>query len=287
MIGMFINTVPVRVRLDGGQPVAQILADLQQRQSALMAHQHLGLPEINELAGSGAVFDTVFMFENYPRNSATLSGPGPEDGEVAITQLKALAGTHYPLAVSATLDDRLQIRVSYRPDLFDERAAELVVRRLVGVLEQVAGDPLVLAAEVDVLVGAERSLVVERWNATGRRVRGGTLPELFARQVRRSPDAIAVIGPGRDWSYAGLAGEAGRLARYLLGLGVGPECRVAVMAERSPEMVMSLLAVSMAGGAFGAGGIPAQGCEPGGGGVHRADAGRDPRGFPRPGDRRG
>ena len=105
--------------------------------------------------------------------------------------------------------------------MFDRDVAEAIAARLVRVLGQVAGDPLVLVAGVEVLDAAERSLVVERWNATGRAVRAGTLPELFAGQAARCPGAVAVAEGDRCWSYAELAAVSGRVAGVLAGRGGG------------------------------------------------------------------
>ncbi|MHA4820522.1 condensation domain-containing protein, partial [Streptomyces aculeolatus] len=114
---------------------------MQRRQSALMGHQHLGLQEIQELAGAGATFDTMLMFENYPRNDLGLPATGPAYDAIGITQESSMAGTHYPLAIGVVPADRLHVRVTYRPDLFEAREAEGLARRVVRVLEQVVADP--------------------------------------------------------------------------------------------------------------------------------------------------
>ncbi|MGW7078461.1 amino acid adenylation domain-containing protein [Streptomyces sp. NPDC054866] len=251
MIGLFINTLPVRVRLDADRPVLKMLAELQEHQSALIAHQHLGLSEIQQLAGSGAVFDTMLMFENYPRNSATLAGPaeGPAADEVTITQLHTLAGTHYPLAVGVVPADRLRVLVTYRPDLISKEGSLRTARQVVRTLEQLVADPALLVARVDALDAADRASVVEAWNATGTQALRGTLPELIAGRVASSPDAVAVEGE-RALSYGELWAESGRWAGYLAGLGVGRGDRVAVVMERSPDLPSLLLGIWRAGAAY-------------------------------------
>ncbi|RXS78971.1 non-ribosomal peptide synthetase, partial [Geobacillus sp. PK12] len=133
MVGMFINTVPVRVRLDGARPVLELFQDLQARQAALTEHQYLGLPEIQKAAGTGAVFDTIVMIENYPH---TADGLG-DDGGVAISSVTTRTGTGYPLTMNVSLGDRLRINVAYRPDRIDGATAAEVARQLVRVLDQV------------------------------------------------------------------------------------------------------------------------------------------------------
>ena len=105
-------------------------------------------------------------------------------------------------------------------------------------------------SEVELLTAVERELVISGWNDTARDVPAVVLPELFAAQVARAPDAVAVECGGVSWSYAELDARSSRLARYLVGLGAGPERLVAVALPRSLEMVAAVLAVSKAGAAY-------------------------------------
>ncbi|MFF0724261.1 amino acid adenylation domain-containing protein [Streptomyces sp. NPDC004134] len=250
MVGLFINTLPVRVRLEGGQRVVELLAEVQRRQSALMGHQHLGLQEIQELAGAGATFDTMLMFENYPRNDLELPGSGPADDAIGITQVRSMAGTHYPLAIGVVPADRLHVRVTYRPDLFGADEAEGLARRLVRVLEQVVADPEVRVGDVDVLTSGERASVVSGWNATELAVPVGSVLDRFEAWVRRAPDVVAVRCGAEELSYGELDQWVNRLARYLQRLGVGRESRVGLCLPRGVEMVAGILAVWRAGGAY-------------------------------------
>ncbi|MFG2647895.1 amino acid adenylation domain-containing protein [Streptomyces sp. NPDC048436] len=251
MIGLFINTLPVRVRLDGAQPVLRMLAGLQEHQSALMAHQHLGLSEIQQLAGPGASFDTMLMFENYPRNSATLADPadGTTNDEVTITQLNTLAGTHYPLAVGVVPADRLRVLVTYRPDLIDRDSSLRTARQVVRVLEELVTDPSLTVARVDALDETERTQVLERWNATEAETPDGLVPAWIAGRVASTPDAVAVEGE-RALSYGELWAESGRWAAFLADLGVGRGDRVAVVMERSCDLPALLLGVWRSGAAY-------------------------------------
>ncbi|MEV5976565.1 amino acid adenylation domain-containing protein [Streptomyces sp. NPDC052114] len=250
MIGLFINTLPVRVRLDAREPVLTMLTRLQERQTALMPHQHTGLTEIQAVGGAGATFDTMLMFENYPRSTPLLPGPAAHGGGVALAQVGSRLGTHYPLAVGVVPDDRLGIRLTYRPDVFDARRVLQVGRQLARVLDRLAADPALRVGDIDVLEAGERATVVERWNATDRPVPTGTLGELFDAQARRTPDAAAVIAEDLRWTYAELGGAADRVAHELSTRGVGRGDLVGVVMERSAEVVAVLLGVAKAGAAF-------------------------------------
>ncbi|MER6528571.1 amino acid adenylation domain-containing protein [Streptomyces sp. NPDC001508] len=246
-IGLFINTVPVRVTLDPAQPVADLLGSLQARQAALLGHQHLGLAEIQRLAGPGAGFDTLVVYENYPHPPAGAADPGT----LTVRPVGAPDDMgHYPLTFVVSPGDRMRGDFVHRPDLFDRARADAVIAALVRVLEQLVADPALPVGRVEAVDPAGRDLVVHAWNRTGAAAEPVPLPALFLRQARRTPAAIALAFGEQTLTYAELASRAGRLARYLVDRGVGPEHRVAVMAERSARTVTALLAVSMAGGAF-------------------------------------
>ncbi|MEU2794839.1 amino acid adenylation domain-containing protein, partial [Streptomyces sp. NPDC007100] len=246
MVGLLINTLPVRVSLEGGQPVPEMLTRLQERQSALIAHQHLGLPEVQRLAGPGATFDTLMVYENYPRPAAA---PTTADSLV-FRGMETHQATNFPLSIGVIPGEPLQILVTYRPDLFDEREATRMGRRLVRVLEQVVAGAPVRVGEIDVLDEAERSQVVEEWNDTARPVPQGTLVDLFEEWAERTPDVAAVRCGSELLSYGELEARANRLARYLTGLGVDRESRVGLCLPRGVDMVVGLLAVWKAGGAY-------------------------------------
>ncbi|MEW2528658.1 amino acid adenylation domain-containing protein [Streptomyces sp. NPDC047071] len=250
MVGLFINTLPVRVRLDAGQPVVDMLRTLQEHQSALTAHQHLGLPDIRELAGSGAVFDTMLMFENYPRGSVALTGPDRGAADVTIKRLNTVAGTHYPLAVGVVPTERLRVVVTYRPDLFDRSRATSIAERVVRVLEQLSATPSAPVARLDVLTASEPGLLLDEWGTTPGEGPQGLVLELVAGRVASAPDAVALCGADRSLSYGELWVESGRLAAYLSRRGVGRGDRVAVVLERSVDVVVVLLGVWRAGAAY-------------------------------------
>ena len=135
-------------------------------------------------------------------------------------------------------------------DLFDPAAARALGERLARVLAAVAADPGIRLYQAQVLDQAEREQLVTGWNDTAAAVPDGTLPQLLEAQAARTPDAVAVVADGAALSYAELDARANRLARYLAGLGTGPEQVVAVVMDRSAELVTALLAVLKAGAAY-------------------------------------
>ncbi|XVQ85648.1 amino acid adenylation domain-containing protein [Microbispora siamensis] len=247
MIGLFINTLPVRVRLDPEPPMLDILAGLQDRQSELMAHQHLGLAHIRRQAGAGDLFDTLLVFENYPFDDDHESG----SAGLRVAGMDGGGATHYPLSlITGMAGDRLVARLDFRPDLFGRADAEAIAARFLRVLDQLAADPGTPAGRVDVLLPAERRRVVTEWNDTDAALPAAALPGLLDAQAARTPGNVALTFEGVTLSYAELHERANRLANLLISMGAGPERTVALALPRSAELVTAVVAVLKTGAAY-------------------------------------
>ncbi|OPG07251.1 hypothetical protein B1R27_13935 [Streptomyces sp. GKU 895] len=246
MLGLFINTLPVRVDLDPARTVGEALAELQTRQSALLDHQHVGLSAVQRAAGPGATFDTLLAFENYPGDLD--AQPLGEGLTLAATELRE--STNFALALGVTPADGLEIRLDHRADLFDRRDASRMARRLVRVLEQMAADPGLRLSGVELLDAAERDVVVGEWNATARAVDASSVVGRFRARVAEAPGAVALWSGGRALSYAEVDARSDAVARGLVARGVGAESRVGLCLPRGAEMVVAMLGVWKAGGAY-------------------------------------
>ncbi|MFF5499998.1 amino acid adenylation domain-containing protein [Streptomyces aquilus] len=246
MLGLFINTLPVRVDLDPARTVGEALAELQTRQSALLDHQHVGLSAVQRASGPGAIFDTLLAFENYPGDLDTQ----PFGTDLTLTATELRESTNFALALGVTPADGLEIRLDHRADLIDRRAALRMARRLVRVLEQVAADPGLRLSDLDLLDASERDAVVGEWNATAEVTEPGLVVERFRARVGVAPEAVAVWSEGRGLSYAEVDARSDAIARGLVARGVGRESRVGLCLPRGAEMVVAMLAVWKAGGAY-------------------------------------
>ena len=199
MVGLFINTLPLRIRLPASKSLLALLKDVQDTQSLLSAHQHLGLAEIQNLVGLGELFDTLVVFENYPIDRERLSTGA---GGLRLVDVSILDATHYPLSLMAIPGEQLKLRLEYRPDLFDRAAIEAMADRLLRLLEAAVADPdrAIGGSTFWLPTSATRFCMV---GTTPRaRCRPATLPELFAAQVARTPDAVAVVFEEQTLSYA-------------------------------------------------------------------------------------
>ncbi len=247
MVGLFINTLPLRVKLAPGQPLNALLRAVQESQSHLMAHQHLGLSEIQGLAGVDELFDTLVVFENYPIHNGSVA---PAAGGLRVINADGRDSAHYPLVLAALPGERLQLRLDYRADLFDRASIEALGGRLVRLLEAAVAEPERPLGRLEILTPEERDTILRQWNDTARSIPSATLPELFGAQAARTPEATAVVFGAERLSYRALDARANQLAHHLRGLGVGPEVVVGLCVERSLEMMVGLLGILKAGGAY-------------------------------------
>ncbi|MFJ4438157.1 non-ribosomal peptide synthase/polyketide synthase [Streptomyces sp. NPDC088923] len=247
MIGLFINTVPVRVRLRQDESAAALLARLQDEQSRLLAHQHLGLADIQRAAGLGELFDTLVVFESYPVAEEPARGDAPR-----ATVRDHEDSTHYPFAWAVEPGERLRLTAEFRPDLIDGATARRLTDALAGLLTGMAREPELPVGRLDLLAPEERYKVLTVWNDTAlpEPARLHTIPELLAAQVAKSPEALAVTDGRTRLTFAELDRRTEELARVLAAHGAAPERTVALALPRTTAHLVAILAVMRAGAAY-------------------------------------
>ncbi|MFI9453762.1 non-ribosomal peptide synthase/polyketide synthase [Amycolatopsis sp. NPDC052450] len=245
MLGLFINTIPVRIVLDPAEKLGALLDRVQDEQSGLLAHQHFGLADIQRGAGLGELFDTLMVFESYPGADEDETGAGLR-GEI----VRHDDSTHYPLTWAVEPGARLKLTAEYRSDLFDAGLPERLPAAMERVLAAMVSDVDAPVGRVDILTEADLDLIVREWNGTALAVEPSTVAGLFEAQVRRSPDATAVVSGEVFLTFTELNERANRLARALVAHGVGPEDFVALALPRSADVLLAILAVHKAGAAY-------------------------------------
>ncbi|MFF3846907.1 amino acid adenylation domain-containing protein [Streptomyces sp. NPDC002328] len=246
MVGLFINTVPVRARWDDATTAGDLLASVREHQSAVLPHQHVSLARIGRQAGAGPLFDTLVVFD-VATDVGALRRPGDT---LVIADIVNEGAPHYPLTlvVERAPDGRSRFNLIYDGELLRETSARAILRTFTSTLTGLLTRP-------DALVN---SLAGEVSPEHGRRpasIAPVTLGELFDAVARRDPAATAVTqcaldGGTRSLTYGELADSKDGLASALRAAGVGPGQRVAVAVPRSVEQVVALVAIVSAGGAY-------------------------------------
>jgi amino acid adenylation domain-containing protein len=251
LIGFFVNTLAMRTRLAGAPGLLDLLDRV--RETALGAYAHQDLPFerlVEELAPERdlrhtPIFQAFFTFEEQA------AAPPEVPGLI----LSPLAAENRSVKFDLTLlarrqDDGVELVVAYNSDLFHAATAERLLGHLRTLIESAVADPGRPVAELPLLSEAQRHQILLGWNDTARRIEPLPLHRIFAAQAARRPDRAALAAAGGPLTYGELDRRSGRLARLLAREGVGPEVRVALCLDRSPELVTSVLAVLKAGGAW-------------------------------------
>ncbi|MFI8214592.1 non-ribosomal peptide synthase/polyketide synthase [Streptomyces sp. NPDC085932] len=248
MVGLFINTLPVRLRLDPAETLTGLFRRLQHEQTALLDHQWPGLADIQTWAGHPQLFDTAMVFQNYPVSAEATS---PDLDGLRVAGFQAEEHTDFVAnLVAHTRDAALRLRLDHRADVCDETLARSLADRMLRVLEALVSDGDLPVGRLDTLEPAVRERVLVEWNGQSTDLPDVPLHELIAQQAVRTPDAVAVVSDGQRLTYRELNGRANRLARHLIGQGVRAEQFVAVVLPKSLDAVVTLLAVVKAGAAY-------------------------------------
>ncbi|MFM0522132.1 amino acid adenylation domain-containing protein, partial [Caballeronia jiangsuensis] len=247
-LGLLINTLPIRLDVNDAS-VADSARRTHERLAALLQHQHAPLALAQRCSGVAAPAPLFSALLNYRHNQASAEEREAFDG---IELLGAEERTNYPLTLSIDDNgDSLELTAQTVSPLSPEQLCgymEQALSSLAQALEQAPDTPV---NQLDVLPPAVRNLLVHTWNDTGATYPAGyCIHQLFEQQVRRTPDAIALVFEDASLTYGQLNARANQLAHRLIGLGVCPEDRVALCVERGIGMIVALLAILKAGGAY-------------------------------------
>ncbi|MDT5270274.1 MAG: hypothetical protein QOH49_2460, partial [Acidobacteriota bacterium] len=251
MVGLFINLLPLRVHLDGDAALLDWLKGMQSDQAEARVYEYSPLMQVQgwgEVPRGVPLFESIMAFENYPA-AASLSAQ--EEEGLQVTELSSIENANYPLGFNVAPGAEMLLQLSYDHALFDAETAARMLGHVQNVLTSFVANPRRRLKEISLLSEAERRTLLVEWNQTKTEYPNETcIHHLFEAQAERTPERIALTFEGTQLTYRELNARANQLARHLQTLGVGPEVLVGLCLERSPEMVVGLLAVLKAGGAY-------------------------------------
>ncbi|WP_275361910.1 non-ribosomal peptide synthetase [Xenorhabdus bovienii] len=246
-VGLYINTLPLAVQWKQTDSIVTVLQHIQKGIAGLNSHSAVSLASLQ--SDGARLFQSLLVFENYP---APATGENLTGIEQTLTFRRAVEKVDYPLSLIAyEHDNRLVIRFNYGKDWLEDEQAQRLLGQLECILHAIACHPAQPHTTITGLSEAERHTLLHRWNQTEAPYpQDNTLPQLFEAQAAQRPDATAVIFENQRIRYGELNRRANQLAHHLIALGVRPDDRVAICLERSPEMLVGLLAILKAGGAY-------------------------------------
>ncbi|MET8950235.1 non-ribosomal peptide synthetase [Streptomyces sp. NPDC004393] len=248
-LGLFINTLPLRVRLDPHRPFVDSCADVQAAQTRVRGHLGSALADVQQWSGAEPgepLFESIMTILNVPR----IGNLGNRSGELTVERGEYRYHTNYPLAVLVVPDEEITLRIGYDRARFGAAEIERMLGHFATILEAVAADITRPSSGISLLTDEERH-AVDAWGR-GPSVEPSTtcLQQLFEEQARLSPDAPALTHDVHVLTYRQLDARANQLARFLRKRGIGVESRVGLCLARSVDLVVAILGVLKAGGAF-------------------------------------
>ncbi|MFY2561712.1 amino acid adenylation domain-containing protein [Corallococcus terminator] len=248
-LGLFINTLPIRIQVDDQAPVLSWLKRLQEQQLELRQYEHTPLVRVqgwSDVARGTPLFESLFILENYPVDAAV----GSASAELGIRDFRALEQADTALEAYVIPGASLELRLLFDAARFEAAAPERLLRHWSAALEALLARPEERLGHVSLLTGDERDQVLRAWNDTTRAYNSACLHQQFEAQVTRTPDAPALSFVDEHLTYRQLHQRVLRLSARLQRLGVCSDTLVGLSLERSPDMVAAMLAILHAGGAY-------------------------------------
>ncbi|WP_326695876.1 amino acid adenylation domain-containing protein [Streptomyces sp. NBC_01754] len=259
LVGFFVNTLVLRTDVSGDPTFRQLLERVRTTDLGAWAHQDLPFDRLVEALNPERTGDRHPLFQvmlTLVQAGATESG-ADFPGLRTRTEYSPTSTAKFDLTIGfdehLTPDGRpdgLDITAEYATDLYDPETVEALLARLGRLLTEAVAHPDTPLSGLDLLDPAERTLLLDTWTGHATPVPDASVADLFTAQAARTPDAIALTHAGRTFTYAEADTVANRFAHHLVSLGVGPETVVAVLMERSADLVLSLLAITKAGGVY-------------------------------------
>ena len=260
MVGLFINTLPLRVRVDEDADVVSWLQSLQQAQAEARRFEHTPLARIqgwSDAPRGRPLFESIVVFENYP----LVAGRFDRCADLAIRDVRLAEKTNYPLTVTALPGERMTVSIAFDTGRFDPEAIERMLAHLRTLVEGIVSSTTGPLARLEMLTSEEHGQVRGEWarlprpfpqepSARAEPAGARCLHRLFEEQAHRSPEAVALRCGTDELTYAELDRRSNRLARALRREGVGPESRVGVCLDRTNDLLVAILGVLKAGAAY-------------------------------------
>ncbi|MBT1695435.1 amino acid adenylation domain-containing protein [Fulvivirgaceae bacterium PWU4] len=251
MVGLFINTIPVRVSYEAGDSIADMLRKIQHRALESEAHHYTKLAEIQSLSTPGnRLFDHIIVVENYPLSEKILKDASGSPEDLSITDVRIFDRTNYDLVVTMIPGEELRIRIDYSATIYDHELIKNVLAQLDQIITQVSADAGAKVAGLEITTENEKLRLLSWLNPHPTFFPEETVVSLFERQARITPEQTALVYHDSAITYRELNERSNRLARCLAGRGVESGKVVGLMIERSVDMIVAMIGILKAGGTY-------------------------------------
>ncbi len=250
MVGLFINTLPVRVKVPASLSLLDWLKQLQEQQLEMLQYTYVSLIDIqgwSNIPRNQSLFSSNIVIENYPLDPSLFAW----GDDVELRDIHSIGRTNYPLAIEFTPGQTMKIQITYNTSIFTSTQISRLLDHLQVILEQIPVQLHQPLSALQIITQAELQQLLFDWNATDAAIpQDLCIHQLFEQQAQQTPGALAVADEKVRMTYAELNQQANQLARHLRSLGIGSESFVGICLDRSPAMVVGLLAILKAGGVY-------------------------------------
>ncbi|MBY0204782.1 non-ribosomal peptide synthetase [Paenibacillus cucumis (ex Kampfer et al. 2016)] len=252
IIGLFINTIPVRIQTQGNETFAAMMRRIQEQAVASHPHETYPLYEIQaETKQKQNLIDHILVFENYPVQGITEQFGDQEQTALRITNVEADEQTNYDFNLIIKPGQEMKCMFYYNANVYDRASIERIQGHLIQLLERVCLNPYISIDDIDLMTAQEKMQILKSFNDTKAAYpMDKTIHGLFEEQVEQNPGNVAVVFEGQQLTYQELNSKANQLARTLHAKGIQQDQLIGIIAERSLDMVVGMLAILKAGGAY-------------------------------------
>ncbi|WP_432403720.1 amino acid adenylation domain-containing protein [Wukongibacter sp. M2B1] len=250
IVGLFINTMPLRVRTKSNEKVLDLLQTINNEIRLRVEFENTSLVDIksySQIRRDENLFDSIVVIENYPIDNILNS----TETSLSIDSFSILEKTNYDLTMGICVFDRIEAALSYNTNLFDDEAINKLLSHFVNITKAIVENPHSKLKEIEILSQEEKKEILCNFNNTKVEYpREKTIHELFQERVEYIPDNVALVFKDIEMAYEEVNKRSNQLARTLRKKGVGPETIVGIITERSIEMIVGILGILKAGGAY-------------------------------------
>ena len=250
MVGIFINTIPTRIKLKNNKSFKDNLKVIQNRAIESNKYNYMNLSEVQSLTKlKRDLIDHVMVFENYSMNESNQAHK--MDTGFVFKSLEGKEQTNYGFSIVAAPGKELMIKLTYDKNLYHEKVVNNIEKHMRHVMKQIVEDQEILISQIKLYSEEEKNLLVNQCNQKRVSYPGNkAIHHLFEEQVERTPYHTAVVCEEQDLTYQSINEKANQLARCLQEKGVRTGTIVGILADRSPEMIVGIMGVLKAGGAY-------------------------------------
>ncbi|PFO64635.1 non-ribosomal peptide synthetase, partial [Bacillus cereus] len=252
MIGLFINTIPVRIHCDAKESFVEVMKKHQKQAVISHAYDTYPLYEIQaQTEQKQDLITHIMVFENYPVEQQMEHRENHNETELTITNVTMTEQTNYDFNVMVIPGEDIKVHFQYNAHMYDDESIERMRNHLIQIMQQVVNDPQIGINELELITVEEKIQILDVFNDTAAEYPcEKTIHQLFEEQVERTPDHIAAVFEGQQLTYRELNLRANQLARTLRNEGVKRDQLVGIMVERSLDMIVGILGILKAGGAY-------------------------------------